>query len=72
MPSSLISTLAPLSSTISLITFPPEPITSLILSTGTCIVSILGAVELTVSLGVTGEIHYVDLGYNTIGMPKPE
>lgn len=24
------------------------------------------------SLGVTGEIHYVDLGYNTIGMPKPE
>ena len=51
IPSSLISTLAPLSSTISLITFPPEPITSLILSTGTCIVSILGAVELTVSLG---------------------
>ena len=24
------------------------------------------------SLGVTGEIHYVDLGYNTIGMPKPK
>ena len=53
IPSSLISTFAPLSSTISLITLPPEPITSLILSTGTCIVSILGAVELTVSLGVS-------------------
>ena len=24
------------------------------------------------SKGVTGEIHYVDLGYNIIGMPKPE
>ena len=50
IPSSFMSTLAPLSSTISLITFPPEPITSLILSTGTWIVSILGAVELTVTI----------------------
>ena len=24
------------------------------------------------SKGVTGEIHYVDLGYNIIGMPKPD
>ena len=53
IPSSLMSTLAPLSSTISLITLPPEPITSLILSTGTWIVSILGAVELTVSRPVS-------------------
>ena len=53
MPSSLISTLAPLSSTISLMTFPPAPITSLILSVGTFIVSILGALELTVSLALS-------------------
>ena len=53
MPSSLISTTAPLSSTISLITFPPAPITSLILSVGTFIVSILGALELTVSLALS-------------------
>ena len=38
-----MSTLAPETSTISLITFPPDPITSLILSEGTFIVSILGA-----------------------------
>jgi enoyl-[acyl-carrier protein] reductase I len=24
------------------------------------------------SAGVTGEIHYVDSGYNTILMPRPE
>ena len=53
IPSSLISTTAPLSSTISLITFPPAPITSLILSVGTFIVSILGALELTVSLALS-------------------
>ena len=53
MPSSLISTLAPLSSTISLMTFPPAPITSLILSVGTFIVSILGALEFTVSLALS-------------------
>ena len=53
MPSSLISNLAPLSSTISLMTFPPAPITSLILSVGTFIVSILGALELTVSLALS-------------------
>ena len=43
MPSSLMSTLAPDSSTISRITLPPEPITSRILSVGICRVSIFGA-----------------------------
>ncbi|MNE00030.1 hypothetical protein D3C80_924250 [compost metagenome] len=43
VPSSPMSILAPVFSTISRITLPPEPITSRILSTGILMVSILGA-----------------------------
>ena len=43
VPSSLMSTLAPDSSTIERITLPPEPMTSRILSTAICMVSMRGA-----------------------------
>src|SRR4028119_2236425 len=42
-PSSLMSILAPVFSTISRMTLPPEPMTSRILSTGICMVSMRGA-----------------------------
>ena len=52
-PSSVISILAPVSSIILLITFPPEPITSLILSGSILIVAIFGAYSDNSALGAS-------------------